>query len=131
MPIKHVQSKIAKNLGILKKFRYYTDLKILKQLYYTLIYPYLNYGLMSWGNIYPTVLNKLRSCQNTCIKSIFFAHMRENATPYHGRTGRKKIGGRKEICPSFSHFARVVKKNFPEKLPKIVVNGDVVTKNSY
>jgi hypothetical protein len=33
--IKHVQSKIAKNLGILKKLRYYTDLKILKQLYHT------------------------------------------------------------------------------------------------
>jgi hypothetical protein len=81
--IKHVQSKIAKNLGILKKLRYYTDLKILKQLYYTLIYPYLNYGLMSWGNTYTTVLNKLRSCQNACIKSIFFAHMRENATPYY------------------------------------------------
>ena len=81
--IKHVQSKIAKNLGILKKLRYYTDLNILKQLYYTLIYPYLNYGLMSWGNTYTTVLNKLRSCQNACIKSIFFAHMRENATPYY------------------------------------------------
>jgi hypothetical protein len=50
--IKHVQSKIAKNLGILKKLRYYTDLKILKQLYYTLLYPYLNYGLMSWGISY-------------------------------------------------------------------------------
>jgi hypothetical protein len=38
---------------------------------------------MSWGNTYTTVLNKLRSCQNACIKSIFFAHMRENATPYY------------------------------------------------
>ena len=28
----------------------------------------------------------------------------------HGRTGRKKLGGRKEICPTFSDCARVVKK---------------------
>ena len=41
--IKHVQSKIANNLGILKKLRYYTDLKILKQLYYTLK-PRLHYA---------------------------------------------------------------------------------------
>ena len=41
----------------------------------------------------------------------------------HGRTGRKKLGGRKEICPTFSDCARVVKKNFPEKLSKIVVDG--------
>ena len=37
----------------------------------------------------------------------------------HGRTRRKKLGGRKEICPTFSDCARVVKKNFPEKLSKI------------
>ena len=45
--IKHVNNKIAKNTGIINKLRYYLDLKTLKQLYYTLIYPYLNYGLMS------------------------------------------------------------------------------------
>jgi hypothetical protein len=56
----------------------------------------------------------------------------------HGRTGRKTLGGRKEICPTFSDCARVVKKNFPEKLSKIVVDrrgggggGGVITKNSY
>jgi hypothetical protein len=31
-------------------------------------------------------------------------------TPEHGRTGRKKLGGRKEICPTFPDCARVVKK---------------------
>ena len=41
----------------------------------------------------------------------------------HGRTGRKKLGGRKEICPTFSDCARVVKKNFPEKRSKIAVDG--------
>ena len=41
----------------------------------------------------------------------------------HRRTGRKKLGGRKEICPTFSDCALVVKKNFPEKLSKIVVDG--------
>ena len=28
----------------------------------------------------------------------------------HGRTGRKKLGGQKEICPTFSECALVVKK---------------------
>jgi hypothetical protein len=42
---------------------------------------------------------------------------------HHGRTGRKKLGGRKEICPTFSDYALVVKKKFPEKLSKIVVEG--------
>ena len=51
----------------------------------------------------------------------------------HGRTGRKTLGGRKEICPTFFDCVRVVKKNFQEKLSKIVVDGGggVITKNSY
>ena len=40
--IQHVNNKLAKNLGILSKLRYYIDLNILKQIYYALIYPYLS-----------------------------------------------------------------------------------------
>jgi hypothetical protein len=58
--IKHVNSKIAKNTAIMNKLRYYIDLKMLKHLYYTLIYPYINYGLMSWGNTCATKLNLIK-----------------------------------------------------------------------
>jgi hypothetical protein len=37
--------------------------------------------------------------------------------------GKEKIRGRKEISPTFSDCARVVKKNFPEKLSENVVDG--------
>ena len=37
----------------------------------------------SWGNTYTTNLNKIRSSQNACVKSIFFAPKRENVTPYY------------------------------------------------
>ena len=47
--IQHVNNKLAKNLGILSKLRYYIDLNILKQIYYVLIYPYLSYGILAWG----------------------------------------------------------------------------------
>ena len=57
----HVSNKLAKNTGIINKLRYYVDLKMLKQLYYTLIYPYINYGLMSWGNACTSKLKKVRS----------------------------------------------------------------------
>ena len=45
--IKHVKSKIAKITGVLNKLRYYIDLRMVKQLFYTLIYPYLNYRLIN------------------------------------------------------------------------------------
>ena len=56
--LQHINNKITKNIGILFKLRHYVPISTLKQLYYTLIYPYLTYGLMSWGNAYQTKLNK-------------------------------------------------------------------------
>ena len=48
--IRHINSKLAKNIGTLYEVRNYVDLDVLTQLYCTLIYPYLNYGIMSWGD---------------------------------------------------------------------------------
>ena len=79
--------KYQKNTGIINKLRFYVDLNTLKQLYYTLIYPYINYGLMSWGNTYTTHLNKIPTAQNKCVKNIFFTHKRENATVYFNLPG--------------------------------------------
>ena len=88
---------------------------MLKQLYFTLMYPYINYGLMSWGNAYTSKLKKSRSCQNRCIKSMFFAAKRENATQYYNLLGILKLDnvfklklalftckvlGKKEILPT-------------------------------
>ena len=65
--IQHVNNKLAKNVGIINKLRHYLDFHMLKQLYYTLIYPYLNYGLASWGAAYKTRLNKICTKQSRCI----------------------------------------------------------------
>ena len=81
--IAHVQDKLTKNLGIFYQLRSYLNLKMLRQLYYALIYPYLNYGAMCWGNTYQTNLNKISTKQNKCIRSIFFANKREPSFPYY------------------------------------------------
>ena len=53
--IQHVNNKLEKNVGIINKLRHYLDFHMLKQLYYTLIYSYLNYGLTSWGAAYKSI----------------------------------------------------------------------------
>ena len=78
-----VNNKIAKNIGIFYKLRHFVNLQTLKQLYYCLVYPYLNYGSISWGNTYPTSLTKLFTKQNNCVRSIFYASNRESASPYY------------------------------------------------
>lgn len=80
--IANVNNKITKNIGIFYKLRYCLDLHMLKQLYYTLIYPYLSYGAMSWGNTYKTNLTKIYAKQNKCVRSIFFANHMESSNKY-------------------------------------------------
>ena len=63
---------MTKNIGILFKLRYYVSINTVKQQYYTLTHPYLNYGLMSLGKI----------TQNNCLRCIFFANKRESPTTY-------------------------------------------------
>ena len=58
----HIDSickKIKKSIGIFSKLRYFVPLKILVNLYYALIYPFLTYGLIVWGNTYSTTLQPL------------------------------------------------------------------------
>ena len=79
--IQHVNNKLAKNLGILSKLRYYIDLNILKQIYYALVYPYFSYGILAWGCASKTRLDCLRIKHNKCLRTIFFVHPRESAAP--------------------------------------------------
>ena len=62
---------------------FYTSNNLRNLEHYSFIYPYLTYAITSWGSACKTRLNKIRTRQNKCIRSIFFAHSRENATPYY------------------------------------------------
>jgi hypothetical protein len=68
--IKHVNNKITTNIGIINKLRHYLDFKMIKQLYYTIIYPYLTYGVMSSGNTYKSSLTKISTKQNKCLWNV-------------------------------------------------------------
>ena len=71
-----------KNVGIVNKLRYYVDIHTLKQLYYSLIYPYLTYGITSWGSACKTRIHKIKTKQNRCARSIIFAHSKDSAMSY-------------------------------------------------
>ena len=59
---------------------------------------------MSWGNTYTTHLNKIRTAQNKCVKNIFFAHKRENATVYFNLLGILTIDNAFKLKVAISTF---------------------------
>jgi len=72
------QTKLVKKVGVINKLRYYVDLLTLKQFHFSFIYPYLTYGITSWGSVCKTRLRKIKTKQNKCVRSLFFAYSRDN-----------------------------------------------------
>ena len=50
--IKYICTKISKSIGIFYQLRYYLSKSILKNLYYSMVYPYFSYYCNVWGVCY-------------------------------------------------------------------------------
>ena len=87
----HINNKSGTNIAIIHKLRYFGDLHTLKQLYYSFIYPYPSYATITLGSACKTSLRRILTEQNECVQSMFFAHSRDNATPYYNLLGILKF----------------------------------------
>ena len=59
-------------------------LSINVKLYQSLIFPYLTYGISSWGQVSQSTLDKLLLLQKRAIRLINFSPKCEHAIPYFG-----------------------------------------------
>ena len=62
-----ISKKINRSIGVLRQLRYYVNLNVLIQLYYSLIYPYLTYGIHIWGNTYQSTIQPLYILQKKAL----------------------------------------------------------------
>ena len=77
--INHICTKISKSIGILYSLRQYLSKPALISMYYSLIYPYLIYCNLAWGNTYQSHLNPLYVLQKKAIRIV-------NNVPYSTHT---------------------------------------------
>ena len=70
--IAYIAKKIKRSVGILSKLRHYVNIDILINLYYSLIYPFLTYGIIIWGNTYPTILQPVYILQKKTMRIMIF-----------------------------------------------------------
>ena len=71
--ISYIASRISRSNGIIAKLRHFLTLSQLRQLYYSIIYPYISYAILAWGSAYKTHIKKIQTKQNHAIRLIFFA----------------------------------------------------------
>ena len=68
--VNHISLKISKSLCVLSKLKYKLPRQCLLSLYYSLIYPHLNYCIVMWGSAAKSVLSKLVVLQKRAVRLI-------------------------------------------------------------
>lgn len=66
----NITNKINKQSGILYLTRDSLTVTVRKQIYYSLIYPYLTYCITIWGAVCPTTINPIVIAQKRAIRTI-------------------------------------------------------------
>ena len=62
---------ISRNIGIINKLKFHFPPSSLLMLYSSLILPYLNYGILVWGNTHQTLLDRLLLLQKKSLRIIY------------------------------------------------------------
>ena len=70
--ISYVASRISRSNGIIAKLRHFLTLPQMRQIYYSIIYPYISYAILAWGSAYKSHIKKIQTKQKHAIRLIFF-----------------------------------------------------------
>ena len=79
--ISTVSTKIAKNIGLLCKLRKTLNNDTLRNLYFSLIHPYINNGLMVWGTSAKVYQDQIIKLQKKIIRIINYSGPKEHTIP--------------------------------------------------
>ena len=66
--IETISKKISRGIGLLYKIKPFVNIKIMKTLYYSLIYPHLLYDIEVWGTADTTAINSLLVLQKRIVR---------------------------------------------------------------
>ena len=89
--IDHISSKISKSVNIIAKLKRHVTKQSLISIYYALVYPYLNYGCILWGNNYEAPVSQLVKLQNQALRVINNVPLRDHITPHYVNLGLIKL----------------------------------------
>lgn len=79
--IRICQSKIASSIYAINRVKHFIPHKYVRTLYFSMIYPYLYYGIPLWGSTYNTHKKKLITAQKRIIRIISGAKYNDHTNP--------------------------------------------------
>ena len=85
--IAQTSRKMSKSVGIIKKASFYLHTRALVMLYYSLVYPYMQYCILVWGSTYPSNLNRIVLLQKRLIRIVYKASYDAHTQPFFKEHG--------------------------------------------
>lgn len=79
--VKFINTKIARSLFIIKQVKHFLPYESLRTLYFTLIHPYLSYGITVWGSASSDVFRRTIILQKRAVRTIFNAYYNSHTDP--------------------------------------------------
>jgi len=115
--IDHIQTKLAKTLGIMYRARAVLDEISLKTLYNSLFLPYLNYCSEIWGNTFKTNLRQIVTLQKKAIRIICNIEKYEHTTPLFKRLNILKFHDLVKLNTASTMY-KIFHNQMPENIQK-------------
>ena len=81
--IDNICKTISRNIGIIHRLKFYIPVSSLLMLYSSLILPYLNYGILAWGNTHQNLLDTLDYYYYKRNRYVLFAILPSVHIPIH------------------------------------------------
>ena len=79
--LSHVSAKLSRSVYILKTVKHILPLTLLRSLYYTMVQPYLTYGIILWGPTYRCHLKQVSILQKKTIRCIHKLYYNAHTEP--------------------------------------------------
>ena len=79
--VAHICNKIKRSISVICKARHYVNSSILLNLYYALVYPYLIYGIIIWGQTYESTIKPLFILQKKLVRLMTFSDFNAHSNP--------------------------------------------------
>ena len=89
--VEHSRKMLSKGLYAINMSKHILSQDHLKIIYYSLIHPYLLYGIVLWGNTYQKHIHKLEVAQKKAIRSICGAKYNDSSTVLFKKLGILKL----------------------------------------
>ena len=109
-----IAKKIIKCAALISRIRHFTNLNSLKLIYYALVYPYLTYSNLTWGNAYKSHIQKLVNIQKKIIRLMTFKSYFDNAEPIFNHLKILNLYKLNEYLTSLFMFRYFHLQNLPE-----------------